>query len=109
MRKGTPVASDLASFLIQSSLGISSSQPLKVTAKASLTASVTGYCLGIGAFIRVFQYQPMGFGGRMAGIVCSILRADLAIVECNAKALLSFYGSNEFHQPLSDNRQTLQP
>jgi hypothetical protein len=51
----------------------------------------------------------MGFGGRMAGIVCSILRADLAIVECHAKALLSFYGSNEFHQPLSDNRQTLQP
>ena len=45
----------------------------------------------------------------MAGIVCSILRADLAIVECNAKALPSFYGSNEFHQPLSDNRQTLQP
>jgi len=45
----------------------------------------------------------------MSGIVCPILKADLAIVKRNAKALLSFYGSNEFHQPLFDNRQALQP
>ena len=58
MRSGTPVASDLASFCSQSSWGISSSQPRKVTAKASLTASVTGYWVETGEFIRVFQYSP---------------------------------------------------
>ena len=56
MRKGTPVASDLASFLTQSSCGMSSSQPRKVTAKASLTASVTGYWVETGEFIRVFPF-----------------------------------------------------
>jgi hypothetical protein len=59
---------------------MSSSQPLKVTAKASLTASVTGNWFGTVEFIRVFQYSPNFYGVRMAGIVCPILRADLAIL-----------------------------
>jgi hypothetical protein len=80
MRKGTPVASDLASFLTQSSCGISSSQPLKVTAKAALTASVTGNWFAALEVIRVFQYSPVFYGVRMAGIVCPILRADFPVV-----------------------------
>jgi hypothetical protein len=80
MRKGTPVASDLANFLTQSSWGMSSSQPRKVTAKASLTASVTGNWGETGAFIGVFQYASCKFDVRIDGIVRPILRADLAIV-----------------------------
>jgi hypothetical protein len=45
-----------------------------------LTASVTGNGVETGEFIRVFQYSPYGIHVRMAGIVCPILRADLAIV-----------------------------
>ena len=45
----------------------------------------------------------------MVGIVCPILKADLAIVESNAKALFGVYGTHEFHQALFDDCQALRP